>query len=93
MKLRNFTLILPIFLFACNGLQDRTDSEDGLNSEVEKESIIKDIDSGTVETIEIEGCEYIILKASPRANQGFGLMSHKGNCKNLIHYHNRDSVQ
>lgn len=38
-----------------------------------------------LEIVEVDGCEYIILKDKGTANQGFGYMAHKGNCKNPIH--------
>jgi len=39
--------------------------------------------------IEIDGCEYLILERDRNnPHEGFGFMSHKGNCKNSIHYHN-----
>lgn len=38
--------------------------------------------------VEIDGCEYILMTESSGAYQGFGYMSHKGDCKNPIHCHN-----
>ena len=36
-----------------------------------------------------DGCEYIVFKDRAAANSVYGLMSHKGNCSNPIHEHNR----
>lgn len=41
------------------------------------------------EVIEYDQCEYVIFKDFAGANKGFGYMSHKGNCKNPIHFHNK----
>lgn len=36
--------------------------------------------------VDIDGCEYIIY-AEEQGYSGFGFMTHKGNCKNIIHNH------
>lgn len=53
------------------------------------ENTFEQIPEDEVEVIEIEGCEYIIYKGTPDENQGFGFMSHKGNCRNPIHFYNQ----
>lgn len=40
------------------------------------------------EIIEIDCCEYIYYSEA-HGYPGFGFLSHKGNCKNTIHYQNR----
>lgn len=35
--------------------------------------------------VEIDGCEYI-LYSETQGYSGYGFLSHKGNCKNPIHY-------
>jgi len=59
------------------------------------ENLINEINSDDVEIVVIDGCEYIIYKSTPSNNVriGYGFMSHKGNCKNPIHYHNRKPLQ
>ena len=58
------------------------------------EKIIHDVIIGDVEIITLDGCEYLIYKKTKGNNQGFGFMSHKGNCKNPIHiYRTTDSIK
>ena len=40
------------------------------------------------DVVEIDGCEYIVYKNS-YGHTGSGYMSHKGDCKNPIHEHNK----
>ena len=53
------------------------------------EELIHNIKDGDLEILEIEGCEYLVYKEHIRANQGFGYLAHKGNCKNPIHCYNQ----
>lgn len=78
MKHFKFLLVLFVALSSCEVEQD------------EQNYIAKPISEGkypieslTVRSFEHEGCEYLVV--------GIGnaqIMSHKGNCKNPIHYEN-----
>lgn len=37
----------------------------------------------------MDGCEYIVYKDRIDANESYGFMTHKGNCKNPIHCYNK----
>ena len=56
--------------------------------EEKSESLFDTITSDDLVIKEIDGCGYIIYLKSAGTNKGFGLMSHKGNCKNPIHVYN-----
>ncbi|MFC2123362.1 hypothetical protein ACFLU5_01015 [Bacteroidota bacterium] len=60
------------------------------NNVLEKitEEQLKKINQNAV-IVEIDGCEYIVVEWRSTNNRGYGLMSHKGNCKNPIHIYNQ----
>ncbi len=62
--------------------------ETSFQSQTEK--TLQSIKDGQVEIVKIDGCEYLIYKEHIAANQGFGYMSHKGNCSNPIHCFNQN---
>ncbi|MEP5613863.1 MAG: hypothetical protein ABJP45_16550 [Cyclobacteriaceae bacterium] len=87
-SLKKSVIILAILLVGCSKVQDAEDKPKEENAALDFSK------NNEFETIVIEECEYIIVKKSPRSNQGFGLMSHKGNCKNPIHvYNSMDTAQ
>jgi hypothetical protein len=47
----------------------------------------QDVDEAkqSVETIEIEGCEYLLMKSTTYYGYSVVAITHKGNCKNPIH--------
>lgn len=55
--------------------------------EHKEENVLDSIMLDELTVKEIDGCEYIIYLKTPGTNKGFGLMAHKGNCKNPIHYY------
>lgn len=55
----------------------------------EEEENVHNVSYEHFEVIEYDKCEYVIFKDFSGANKGFGYMSHKGNCKNPIHFHNK----
>lgn len=81
-----------IFLFLFCACQQKVKIEEDNSTETTTEILIENIKTDDVEILEIEGCEYIVFKSTPSDNSriGYGFMSHKGNCKNPIHYHNRN---
>lgn len=83
-----YGIVLNIILFAIGCGQMSTAEHKKLHDE-KIESQIHKIPMDKLEVIEIDGCEYIFLKDKGSANQGFGYMAHKGNCKNPIHSHNK----
>lgn len=77
--MKNLLLIcVMVMMFGCSD-QGFLGSENDVKLDVMKNHI---------QTLELEGCEYWVYSCS-RGNLGFGFMSHKGNCKNPIHQHNR----
>lgn len=85
-----YTTILLIFLFI--SCEQEVKVEEDNTAENAAEILIENVKNDDVEILEIEGCEYIVFKSTPSDNAriGYGFMSHKGNCKNPIHYHNRN---
>lgn len=65
-------LLITLLLFSC----------DNESSEIVKTSGLK-LNNEPIEEFTFEGCDYIYLKKDSR----FGI-THKGNCKNPIHYKN-----
>jgi hypothetical protein len=61
--------------------------------EIKAESILRGIHENDLSIVKIDGCEYLIYEHSARSNQGFGFMSHKGNCSNPIHVYRPDAAQ
>lgn len=49
---------------------------------------IHSLDEGSMETVIIDGCQYLIYKEAMGSNLGHGYMAHKGNCNNPIHIYN-----
>ena len=90
------TIALTLFatmlsLIACE--QPKPPEED-TQIESTAEKAILGVAKGDVEVIIIEDCEYILYKKTKGNNQGFGFMSHKGNCNNPIHiYQTPDTVE
>lgn len=87
-KLNFFAAISIIFLLpSCVG-----EKEDKTNNTVSKPIEIKQLDTSTkyydryYEVYTLEGCEYIVV--SP-GNSHFTWGTHKGNCKNSIHYNEK----
>ena len=76
--------IFAFLLSSCGG-----EREDKTNNTVSKKIEIKELDTSTeyydryYEVYTLEGCEYLVV--SP-GNSHFTWGTHKGNCKNPIHY-------
>lgn len=90
MKTKAFytTILLILLSISC---KEVVEIEEDNAAEHSAELLIESIKPDDVEILEIDECEYIILKSTPRDNAriGYGFMAHKGNCKNPVHYHNR----
>jgi hypothetical protein len=90
MKTKTFyaTILLILLSLSC---KEVVEIEEDNAAEQTAEFLIEGIKNDDVEIIEIDECEYIVFKSTPRENAriGYGFMAHKGNCKNPIHYHNR----
>ena len=84
-----FTLIFLFSYIFLTCEAPKMEEENQIETEQDVESIIHKIGEGNLEVLEIEDCEYFFLKDHLNANQGFGFMAHKGNCKNPIHCHNQ----
>ena len=87
-KVNLFSVILfTLLLSSCDG-----EKEDKTNNTVSKPIEIKQLDTSTeyydryYEVYTLEGCEYIVV--SP-GNSHFTWGTHKGNCKNPIHYNEK----
>ena len=78
-----------LFLFSACQKQNKEVSETELQTELQTEQRINEIDIHDLEILEIDNCEYIFYKKSPSTNKGYGFMAHKGNCKNTIHFYSR----
>ena len=80
-------LILALLgvLVTAIGCEQPKPSEEDTELENTVVNMIDDVIIGDVEVIIIENCEYLIYKKAKGNNQGYGFMSHKGNCKNPIH--------
>lgn len=83
----SFFVILAIFI----GCEQQTTPDEDTQLEHTAEGLINIVSRGDVEVIIIDGCEYLIYKEEHGSNQGYGFMSHKGNCKNPIHIYNEAS--
>lgn len=79
-------ILLIIILSAC---KTETNKKEINKKETETVNQINNIDFHDLEILEIDNCEYIFYKKNAGTNRGFGFMAHKGNCKNIIHYHNK----
>ena len=84
-----YYIISIVLLFMFSSCEQINKKEVDKKPEPQAEELIQNLKIGDLEILEIDNCEYIIYKKSPNRNKGFGFMSHKGNCKNPIHYHNR----
>lgn len=82
-------IIIGILILAFVSCEDPKKDED-TPLEHQTEELIHKIKDGDLEILEIDGCEYLIYKEHLSSNQGFGYMSHKGNCKNPIHCRNQN---
>ena len=89
MKYKRY-IIPAILLFLISACQPITQEKDVSEKEIPTEQQINEIDIHDLEILIIDNCEYIFYKKSPSTNRGFGFMSHKGNCKNPIHYYSRN---
>jgi hypothetical protein len=90
MKINPYNTAILLILLSISCKQEVKVEEDN-NTEHTAEILIENVKNDDVEIIEIDDCEYIVLKSTPSDNAriGYGFMAHKGNCKNPIHYHNR----
>ena len=81
-----FYLSMLFFLTSCDFSVPRNS-----NTLLEEEAkhLLHNIEEGNMRVVEIQNCEYVIFKDRLNSNQGFGYMSHKGNCKNPIHQYNQ----
>lgn len=86
-------IIISIFTFLLSSCQlGLGEKEDKTNNTVSKPIEIKQLDTSTkyydryYEVYTLEGCEYIVV--SP-GNSHFTWGTHKGNCKNSIHYNEK----
>jgi len=83
--------IVLLFLFsACKPL---TKEKERSEADLQAENLINKIEIHDLEILEIDNCQYIFYKKSPNTNKAFGFMAHKGNCKNPIHCHNKNSLK
>ncbi len=85
--------IITTLLFLFSACETQTPKNEAQQTEIQTEELINKIDIHDLEIIEIDNCEYIFYKKSPSTNKGYGFMSHKGNCKNQIHYYSRSKVK
>jgi len=82
-------IMLMVSLVSCKDkeyrqmLVDQQKVQDSIDSTIEGK-IVK-IPSNKFETIDFDGCEYLIYKEESDNNSAFGFMAHKGNCSNPIH--------
>jgi hypothetical protein len=49
--------------------------------------------SNGYEIIEIDGCEYIMIYKDIHIDKAVGFLAHKGNCKNPIHFYNKNTIK
>lgn len=84
------SLLLPFLvgltwpLLSCQYQPPPEEEEDCILEEA-GETLLEGAKEGDFEIIEFDGCEYIVYTRSETANKAYGLMAHKGNCKNSIH--------
>ena len=79
-------LVIALFIFALTSCGSRGDGRNDFMEQYHPASYQDIVDNHKM--IEIDGCEYIVYSYT-RGYGGYGLMSHKGNCKNPIHEHNK----
>lgn len=72
-----FFVSMILFLYSCDEGKSKPEYPDKETTE-----IFKGVD---YEVVKIDSCEYIIGKDHGSYNGGF-FLTHKGNCKNPIHY-------
>jgi len=80
-----FSLAMFVILFTSAGCEQVKQPDEDTELEHIAEKIIHDVHESDFEVIIIDDCEYLIYKEAMGSNQGYGFMSHKGNCKNPIH--------
>ncbi len=84
-----FTALMIFFLVSCEDkeykqmLLEQKKAQDSISETIEGKAL--NIPKNKLETIRIEGCEYLIYKEEHDNNSAFGFMAHKGNCSNSIH--------
>ena len=82
-------LMLALCMWACSE-SNTLDSDDNNKT---YEDLIHNLKHGDLETITIEGCDYLIFMEDMKgSNKGFGFMTHKGNCNNPIHIYQDTTV-
>lgn len=79
-------LVIALFIFAMTSCGSVGDGHDDFLESYHSVLYQDLVDNYKV--VEIEGCEYIVYSYA-RGYGGYGLMTHKGNCKNPIHEHNK----
>jgi predicted RNA-binding Zn ribbon-like protein len=92
MKYKQYIIPAMIFFLfsACQSqTQEKEKEKEVSETELQTEQLINEIDIHDLEILVIDNCEYIFYKKSPSTYRGFGFMSHKGNCKNPIHFYSR----
>lgn len=77
-NINTILLCLLFFLTACEPQPIITEQTDVRQDSIAKQ--IKGIPFDAFQTIEIEGCEYLIFKQEFDADQSVGFLTHKGNC-------------
>jgi hypothetical protein len=88
------TLALFGVLMTSTGCEQEKLPERDTEIEHTAEEMIQNVIKDDAEIIIIDDCEYIIFKEAKGNNQGYGFMSHKGNCKNPIHnYRTPDTMK
>jgi hypothetical protein len=80
-----FIILAVILMFGCeNRTEEQIYREYKAKQEKAKQDSIKEAKFKGFRVIEIDSCEYLIRRMYESRGQfgyGFGLMSHKGNCK------------
>jgi len=82
-------LLTSVTLFGLTGCEETKEKDEDSNLEHDTEITIHNVKKDDLEILLIDNCEYIIYKESDGANRAYGYMSHKSNCINPIHCHNK----
>lgn len=82
--MKHFKFLLVAFV-ALSSCEVQPDEQNYVAEPVPEEKY--PINSRTVRSFEYEGCEYLVVDRGR-----WQMMSHKGNCKNSIHYENKNNA-